>query len=148
MSTACPKYLFKVTDPSFLALFQLRWGVFSIATHSSPVLSAAGFSHVILQTVLKMLNWFHFALYATNDTHLNFEKLFKTSQNKGNMCQVFGWKPPCHMTGFKHRSFSKLSHSSASSRCAASVAFCALHWLLPVALKQAVANQCLERWKS
>ena len=24
MSAACPKYLFKMTDPSFLALFQLR----------------------------------------------------------------------------------------------------------------------------
>ena len=31
MSAACPKYLFKVTDPSFSALFQLRQGGFAIA---------------------------------------------------------------------------------------------------------------------
>ena len=31
MSAACPKYLFKVTDPSFSALFQLRSGGFGIA---------------------------------------------------------------------------------------------------------------------
>ena len=32
MSAACAKYLFKVTDPSFSALFQLRQGGFGIAT--------------------------------------------------------------------------------------------------------------------
>ena len=31
MSAACPKYLFKMTDPSFSALFQLRQGGFGIA---------------------------------------------------------------------------------------------------------------------
>ena len=34
MSAACLKYLFKVTDPSFLALFQLRQGGFGIANYS------------------------------------------------------------------------------------------------------------------
>ena len=51
-------------------------------------------------------------------------------QNTRNACQVFGGKSPCRVTiigtrfGFKHRRFSKLSHSSASSRCAATVTFC------------------------
>ena len=56
------------------------------------------------------------------------------------MCQMFGGKP-CHITiigtsfGFQHRKFSKLSHSSASSGCAATVAF-GLY----------VANRRLWRW--
>ena len=36
MSAACLKYLFKVTDPSFSALFQLLSGGFDIATFTSP----------------------------------------------------------------------------------------------------------------
>ena len=67
-------------------------------------------------------------------------KRLKTSQNKGNTCQVFRRKP-CHVTiigtgfGFQHRRFSKLSHSSASSHCVATVASC-LH----------VADRRLWRW--
>ena len=95
-------------------------------TRSSPVLWAAGFSHVILQTASKMLNWHHFALVVTDDTHSsvkNLQKvLFEILQNKGNTCQVFGGKPPCHVTingtglGFQHRRF-------CWSWCAAIVAF-------------------------
>ena len=43
------------------------------------------------------------------------KKWFRTPQNKGNTCQVFGGKPPCHETvtgtsfGFPHRRFSKVT---------------------------------------
>ena len=69
-------------------------------------------------------------------------KRLKTSQNKGNTCQVFRRKP-CHVTiigtgfGFQHRRFGKLSHSSASSRRAATAVFC-----------RHVAKWRFKRWKS
>ena len=47
--------------------------VTEIFTHSSSTLSAAGFSHIILQTASKAPNRFHFALVATDDTHSSFE---------------------------------------------------------------------------
>ena len=56
--------------------------------------------------------------------------MFKTPQNKGSTCQVFGGKPPSRVTvigtgfGFQLRRFSKFSHSSVSSSCADTVAFC------------------------
>ena len=62
---------------------------------------------------------------------------FKTPQNKGNMCQGFGGKAPCHMRiirigfGFQSRRFSKLSHSSTPSHCAATVAFCLHQYMSP-----------------
>ena len=53
------------------------------------------FSHVILQAASKVLSWLHFALVTIVDTHSSW---FKTSQGKGNTCQMFGGKLPCHMT--------------------------------------------------
>ena len=73
---------------------------FEFLTHSSPALSAAVFSHVILQTASKMLNWFQFAWspLMTHDTHASkiCKKLVQnaTKQRKhvpgvwGKPCQV------------------------------------------------------------
>ena len=101
-----------------------------------------------------MLNWFHFALVATVDTHMSFEpptpqtKVQNTAKQKKHMpgdCRKISLSRDNQWTrfGFQHRRF-----SVASSHCAATVAFC-LHVAdsVPVALKQAVANQHLKRQK-
>ena len=57
MSAACPKYLIKVTDPSFSALFELRYGDFGIAslTHCSIIKSICDFWSIV--TLLPAKGW-------------------------------------------------------------------------------------------
>ena len=83
-------------------------------------LTPADFSPVILQTASKVLidfilhwwySWHTFKLQNSEE-----KKRFKTLQSKEITFQVFGGKPPCHMTirtgfGFQHRRFSGFSHS-------------------------------------
>ena len=101
-----------------------------------------------------MLNWFHFALVATVDTHMSFEpptpqtKVQNTAKQKKHMpgdCRKISLSRDNHWTGF---GFQHWRFSVASSHCAATVAFC-LHVAdsVPVALKQAVTNQHLKRQK-
>ena len=69
---------------------------------------------------LKSAYWLHFALVVFL-AHIQASKFwrkkrFKTLQSKEITFQVFGGKPPCHMTirtgfGFQHRRFSGFSHS-------------------------------------
>ena len=49
-SASCPRYLFKVTDPSFSALFQLRWGGLGIATFSEDSFGRSSFPRSIVGT--------------------------------------------------------------------------------------------------
>ena len=78
------------------------------------------FLHIILQTASVLSrHWWH--TEPAKFVHTQ-KKCFKILQNKGNICQVFGGKPPCHVTvngtglGFQHRRF-------CWSWCAAIVAF-------------------------
>ena len=80
-----------------------------------------------------MLNWFLFALVATDDTYLSFENL---QEIVSKHCKI---KEPCVRCSeenllfmckhwdrlwFQHRRFSQLSYSSASSCCTAIEVFC------------------------